>query len=110
MYDKFTNLLRNMGIDVIISENANHFEYINTKIISRTYNDEFALEVASILGLEPENIYIESNDLLDCDITIIIGKDYKKLSSFREFLFFNIPGSKRTADSIKAIARFVKYS
>ena len=89
--DKFTNLLRNKGVDVITSENADHFEYNNTKIISRTYNDEFALEVTSILGLEPENIYIESNDLLDCDITIIIGKDYKKLSSFNDAIKYSPP-------------------
>tara|TARA_Y100001968_G_C19289054_1_gene683239 strand:+ start:86 stop:631 length:546 start_codon:yes stop_codon:yes gene_type:complete len=80
--DKFSNLLRENGFDVILSKNAPNFNYQQTQIILRDGKREFAIEVATLMGIPIEDIIENKNKLLDCDVTIIIGKDYNQLTSF----------------------------
>ena len=80
--DKYSNLFREYGFDVIVSKNAPNFNYENSQIILRRGQKDFAIETAKLLDIPIENIKEDFNKLLDCDVTIILGKDYNKLSSF----------------------------
>ena len=89
--DKYTNLLRNKGFDVILSGNADHFKYTNTEVILRRGDRTLAIEVALLMDVPTDNIVEKFNDLLDCDVTIIIGRDFENLPSFDEALKFSPP-------------------
>ena len=67
------------GFDVIESKNADNFDYLNTNIIVHNKNK---IDVAKKLAkkLKIKNIEINENGIWD--LSIIIGKDYKKLDSF----------------------------
>jgi len=89
--DKYTNLLRNKGFDVILSGNANNFNYPKTKVILRRGDITLAMEIASVLDINPDQITRDFNDLLDCDVTVILGSDFEDLSSFNEALKYSPP-------------------
>ena len=80
--DKYSNLFRENGFDVILSKNALNFNYKNSQVILRRSDKKFAIESAELMGIPTNNIIEDYNKLLDCDVTIILGKDYNKLSSF----------------------------
>ena len=83
---KFSDLLRDKRVDVVRSENADHFEYEKTILIQRNENINGMKHVAQVLGFNIENsekviTSIDSN--LDVDLTLIIGKDYPSISSIK---------------------------
>lgn len=80
--DKFSNLFRENGFDVVLSKNALNFNYKKSQVILRDGKKEFAIETAKLMGIPIEEIIEYQNQLLDCDVTIILGKDYNQLSSF----------------------------
>ena len=75
----YSNFLMHEGFDVIESKNADNFDYLNTNIIVHNKNK---IDVAKKLAkkLKIKNIEINENGIWD--LSIIIGKDYKKLDSF----------------------------
>ena len=89
--DKYTNLFRKKGFDVIYSGNANNFNYDHTHTILRDGEIDYAIEIAKILEINPERIYEKLDPLRDCDATIIIGKDFEDLKSFNEALRYSPP-------------------
>ena len=89
--DKYTNLLRNKGFDVILSGNANNFKYSKTEVILRRDNINLAMEIATVLDVSTDKISANFNDLLDCDVTVILGSDFENLSSFNEALKYSPP-------------------
>ncbi len=89
--DKYTNLFRKKGFDVILSGNAGHFNYPETEVILRRGDRSLAVEVASVLEIPSENIVEDYDDLLDCDVTVVIGKDFENSPSFDEALKYSPP-------------------
>tara|TARA_Y100000816_G_scaffold238282_1_gene184387 strand:+ start:292 stop:843 length:552 start_codon:yes stop_codon:yes gene_type:complete len=86
---KFSDLLRKQRIDVVRSENANHFDYENTILIQRTENVEGMKIVAKALNLDINNknqvITLVDSDL-DVDLTLIVGKDYRNIPAIRRYI------------------------
>tara|TARA_B100000945_G_C20279068_1_gene547720 strand:+ start:53 stop:586 length:534 start_codon:yes stop_codon:yes gene_type:complete len=87
----YTNYLRNEGIDVLDSKNADHFDYLQTKIIYHRDNIEVAENLASILQIDPSNILENKNETLFYDLTLIIGKDYMSLPSYKDAVIYQPP-------------------
>ena len=75
----YANFLRQKGFDVIESKNANNFNYLNTNIlVHKKEMMPVAQELAKILEIKEVKL-IERGIW---DLSLIIGKDYKKLDSF----------------------------
>ncbi len=75
----YSNFLSSHGFDIIDKKNADNFDYQNTNII--VHNKEklsAAKDLAEILKIK--NIKLANNGVWD--LSLIIGKDYKKLESF----------------------------
>ena len=86
---KFSTLLRQNRVDVVRSENADHFEYDNTILIQRNENVSGMLLVAKALGFNadnPEQVITSIDPNLDVDLTLIIGKDFKSIDSIQSYL------------------------
>ncbi|MAV58667.1 MAG: hypothetical protein CMG07_01805 [Candidatus Marinimicrobia bacterium] len=89
--DKYTNFFRENGYDVIQSKNAENFNFDKSLVILRVNNKDYALEVSKLLDT-PSNAITEKIDYsLDCDVSVIIGKDYNKLSSFDSVIELSPP-------------------
>ena len=86
---KFSDLLRNFRVDVVRSENADHFDYDNTILIQRNDNIFGMKHVASALGFDINNtdqVITAADPNLDVDITLVIGKDFRSISSIKSYL------------------------
>jgi len=76
-------------VDVVRSENADHFEYEKTILIQRNENVEGMKYVANALGFDFENnerIITSIDPNIDVDLTLIIGKDYHSISPIQSYL------------------------
>ena len=87
----YTDFLRNEGLDVLDSKNADHFNYLETQILHHRGDLKRAKELANILMIEDSKIIEDKNELLFYDLTLIIGKDYITLPSYREAVLFQPP-------------------
>lgn len=76
--EKFTDLLRKEKFDVVQSGNYISFDIDNTLVIDRTGNMANAEKVASALGVDKKNIIMQKNDNSFLDVSVVVGKDYKK--------------------------------
>ena len=86
---KFSDLLRNVRVDVVRSENADHFDYDKTILIQRNENIFGMKLVASALGFDINNsnqVITAADPNLDVDITLVIGKDFRSISSIKSYL------------------------
>ena len=89
--DKYTNFFRENGYDVIQSKNAENFNFKKSLVLLRVNNKDYAMQVSKTLNT-PSNEIIEKIDYsLDCDVTVIIGKDYNQLSSFDSVIELSPP-------------------
>ncbi|MBC8174163.1 MAG: LytR C-terminal domain-containing protein [Candidatus Marinimicrobia bacterium] len=85
----FTDYLRTRHIDVVNTENANHFNYPRTHIIQRSQFFEGSYRVAELLNIpksDTTRILLKPNLSLDHDVTLVIGQDYNTIKPFRDFL------------------------
>tara|TARA_Y100001968_G_scaffold122919_1_gene111856 strand:+ start:5453 stop:6001 length:549 start_codon:yes stop_codon:yes gene_type:complete len=89
--DTYSNLFRESGFDVIVSKNAQNFNYSKSQIILRYGKMDYAIETAKIMGTPISEIIEDYNQSLDCDVTIIIGKDYNELISFNNAIEVSPP-------------------
>ena len=87
----YTDFLREQGLDVLDSKNADHFNYLETQILNHRGSMKRAKELANILMIEDSKIIEDKNELLFYDLTLIIGKDYITLPSYREAVLFQPP-------------------
>jgi hypothetical protein len=76
--DKFTDIIRSKGIDVVKTGNYKSFDIDQTFMIDRVGKIETAYKVADSLGIDKKNIINEINKQYFLDLTIVIGKDYNK--------------------------------
>ena len=84
----YTDFLRNEGLDVLDSKNADHFNYAKTTILHHRGDIKRALVLADILKIEKSSIIDDENNNLFYDLTLIIGKDYIDLKSYRNAVLF----------------------
>jgi len=78
----YKNFLREEGFDVMDTKNAPNFNYESSRIISHTDNIEISNYISKLMGINDSLINIKYDDNLVVDITLIIGKDFDKLSSY----------------------------
>ena len=76
--DKFTDIIRSKGIDVVKTGNYMSFDIDQTFIIDRSGKLETAYKVADSLGVDKKNIINQTNKQYFLDLTIVIGKDFNK--------------------------------
>ncbi len=76
--DKFTDIIRSKGIDVVKTGNYMSFDIDQTFIIDRSGKLEKAYKVADSLGMDKKNIINQTNKQYFLDLTIVIGKDFNK--------------------------------
>ena len=85
---KFSQFLREKRVDVVRSENADHFEYEKTILIQRTENVNGMQHVADALKFDiknPDQVITSVDPNLDVDLTLIIGKDYNSISAIKSY-------------------------
>ena len=87
----YTDFLRDAGLDVLDSKNADHFNYLETKILFHRGDLKRALVLADILMIDKNKIIEDLDETLFYDLTLIIGKDYIDLPSYREAVLFQPP-------------------
>ena len=78
---KMTDFLRREGFDVIDFGNAESFKFHETVILDRSGDRAAAKLVAQ--AVNSSNIVSQKNPLLTLDVTLIIGRDYRKLLPFK---------------------------
>jgi len=83
----FTKFLRSEGYDVIEIKNADNFQYTETIILFHNQKAQKKAEMLSeILNVNQSNIQFNKNSVWD--LSVIIGSDYKNLTSFEEIKKF----------------------
>jgi len=83
----FTKFLRSEGYDVIEIKNADNFQYKETIILFHNEKAQEEAEILSaILNVKQSNIKFNKNSVWD--LSVIIGADYKNLSSFEKIKQF----------------------
>ena len=87
----YTDFLRKEGLDVLDSKNADHFNYLKTTILHHRGDINRALVLADILKIDKSSIVDDKNENLFYDLTLIIGKDYIDLPSYRNAVLFQSP-------------------
>jgi len=80
---QFTEYLRAQGFDVVKTENYESFNIIKTVVIDRKGHVENARRLADALGLSYQRVLQEVNEVYLIDATIILGKDFRSLSSWQ---------------------------
>lgn len=81
--DRFTEFLRNKGIDVVNIGNYINNDVDETIIIDRRGNKANAYKIAEILGVAKSNVIQQLNENYFLDVTVIIGKDYYNLKPLK---------------------------
>ena len=79
--EKFTDYLRAGNFDVVNIGNYRSFDIGHSLLIDRTGNMSNAFKIASTLGIEKNNIIQQVNKEYFLDVTLVIGKDYKRLKN-----------------------------
>ena len=87
--DQFSKYLLEKGHDVIQKGNAQNFDYLHSEVITRNSNITAANNIANLLGISENQISSKSDRTLQCDVTLILGKDFKDLKSFSKVLEVN---------------------
>jgi hypothetical protein len=77
--EKFTDYLRKEKFDVVQIGNYISFDIDQSLVIDRTGNKANAEKVAAALGIDGKNVIMQKNDDSFLDVSVVIGKDYKKL-------------------------------
>ncbi len=81
---KISDFLREYQLDVVRSENADHFEYNETLIVQKNENIGALQTVAQALGFDINDrtrVLVQPDPASDVALSVIIGKDYANLKS-----------------------------
>ncbi len=78
-----TGLLRKAGFDVVNTDNYQSQNVRYSFIIDRTGNKETAKKLAKALGIPESRIRTQKDLSLALDVTLVLGKDYRKLKLFK---------------------------
>ncbi|UCH66388.1 MAG: LytR C-terminal domain-containing protein [Ignavibacterium sp.] len=77
--DAFTDSLRKRNFDVVNTANYRSFEIDKSIIIDRAGRLGNAKYLADVIGLDRSRVIQQKNKNYFLDITLIVGKDYRKL-------------------------------
>ncbi len=77
--DNVTNFLRDRKFDVVQMGNYRTFDIDESIVIDRKGNMKTAENIADSLGINKLNVIQQVNKNYLLDVSIIVGKDYKKL-------------------------------
>jgi hypothetical protein len=77
--DEFTDRLRKKKFDVVNTANYRSFEIDKSIIIDRAGRLGNAKYLADVIGLDRKRVIQQKNKNYFLDVTLIVGKDYKKL-------------------------------
>ncbi len=83
------DFLRANHVDVVRSDNADHYNYPNTVIISRNENVESLKAVSKSFGVSLDNkthIMTDPDESLGVDVTVILGKDITNFTAISDFI------------------------
>jgi hypothetical protein len=86
---KITNYLRSQQMDVVRSENADHYNYDQTILILRNENSDGLKKIAKSFGIDIDDetrIKHIPDDQLNVDITVIIGSDFATIKPLEDYL------------------------
>lgn len=83
---RFTDLLREEGFDVVKTENAENFDFPETIVLDRSGKLWKSYRVARAIGIDSSNVIQQINEDLLLDVSVIIGKDYGKLEIYKKLL------------------------
>ena len=82
--------LRENHVDVVRSDNADHYDYPNTVIISRNENVESLKAVSKSFGVTMDDkthiITDDPDESLGVDVTVILGKDITNFTAISDFI------------------------
>lgn len=81
---EFTEYLRLEGFDVVKTDNYESFNVLETVIIDRRGRTDRIKKIAKSLGLDNSRILKEVNEAYLIDATVVLGKDYKRISSWNK--------------------------
>tara|TARA_B100000029_G_C17181194_1_gene817037 strand:- start:174 stop:710 length:537 start_codon:yes stop_codon:yes gene_type:complete len=87
----YKDFLRSEGLDVLDSRNADHFNYEKTQILQHRGEIARAVELADIMKIDSDKITQKTDGFLYYDLTLIIGKDYSQLDSYRNAVLHQQP-------------------
>jgi hypothetical protein len=82
--DRFTEFLRKNNFDVVKTGNYETFGVAKTIVIDRKGKIDNAVRVAKLLGLPGERALQEQNESFSIDATVILGSDFRQLSSWKK--------------------------
>lgn len=81
---RFADYLRKLNFDVVNIGNYKSYDVDKTIVIDRRSMEmRYALKVAQALGVQDNCVLAILNKDLYLDVSVIIGKDYKKLKGYR---------------------------
>jgi LytR cell envelope-related transcriptional attenuator len=81
---KLREYLLTQGFDVSETTNADHFNYEKTIVYLHTSNYSMSNKVSDKLGIDNNPVLDDRAPDYPCDVTIVMGKDYKQLPPFFE--------------------------
>ena len=81
--DRFADYLRANKIDVVSVGNYSSSDVEKTMVIDRSGNTANAKKVAALLGVKDENIIEQVNSDYLLEVSVIIGRDFSKLSPLK---------------------------
>ena len=87
--EKVSNFLRSQQMDVVRSDNADHYNYDQTILILRNENLEGLKKVSQSFGInEQDELRIKHipDEKLSVDITVIIGSDFATIKPLVDYL------------------------
>ena len=87
--EKVSNYLRSQQMDVVRSDNADHYNYDQTILILRNENFEGLKKVSQSFGInEQDELRIKHipDEKLSVDITVIIGSDFATIKPLVDYL------------------------
>ena len=82
--DRFTDYLRENGVDVVKTGNYIQFDIDETIVIDRIGNKANSNFVAKLLNVRQGNSIAQINNDYFVDVTIIIGRDYFKQTPIKK--------------------------
>ncbi|MEA3499717.1 MAG: LytR C-terminal domain-containing protein [Candidatus Marinimicrobia bacterium] len=81
--EKYKDYFVRKGIDVINIGNADNFNYDKTVMYLHTDSYKKARKISKILGVEVNTVLKETTRAFNCDMSIVLGKDYKELKPYK---------------------------
>lgn len=80
---QFTDFLRAKGYDVVKTDNYESSNVEHSVVIDHKDNKTASLKLANDLGFASSQVYQAVNEIYLIDATVIIGKDFRSLSSWK---------------------------